>query len=186
VILEIRREALRASDPRLLPGARRLVEADLSSTAFERLATELAGQSVVVVCAEEHGRSQDTAAWLRHLRVAAEYLEGGQASWEAAGPPVINPSRITAQDDQGRSLWVTRSRPKIDRVACPWFICRFVDPRAVFLYVAATEVASVAERCGAMPYDIEGAFWATKATSAPSTRSWSSSASPPRPSTGWP
>src|SRR5919112_5986630 len=159
VILDVRREALRASDPRLLPGARRLVEADLSSSALERLAAELAGQSVVLVCAEGHGRSQGTAAWLRHLGLAAEYLEGGQAAWVAAGLPLIDPGKLTAQDDQGRSLWVTRSRPKVDRIACPWLIRRFIDPRAVFLYVAASEVAGVAERWGAMPYDIEGAFW---------------------------
>jgi rhodanese-related sulfurtransferase len=159
VILDVRREALRASEPRLLPGARRLVEADLSSTALERLATELAGQWVVVTCAEGHGRSQGTAAWLRHLGLAAEYLEGGQAAWVAAGLPLIDPRKLTAQDDQSRSLWVTRSRPKIDRIACPWLIRRFVDPRAVFLYVAPSEVAAVAERWGAMPYDVEGAFW---------------------------
>jgi rhodanese-related sulfurtransferase len=159
VILDVRRKALRASEPRLLPGARRLVEADLSSSALESLAAELASQSVVAVCAEGHGRSQGTAAWLRHLGVAAEYLEGGQAAWSAAGLPLIEPSKITAHDDQGRSLWVTRSRPKIDRIACPWLIRRFIDPRAVFLYVAASEVAGVAERWGAMPFDIDGVFW---------------------------
>jgi hypothetical protein len=53
-------------------------------------------------------------------------------------------------------VWVTRSRPKIDRIACPWLIRRFVDPRAVFLFVAPPEVATVAERFGATPFDIEG------------------------------
>jgi rhodanese-related sulfurtransferase len=159
VILDVRREALRASDPRLLPGGRNLAEADLSPTALERLAAELSGRPVVVVCAEGHGRSQGTAAWLRHLGLGAEYLEGGQAAWRAAGLPLIDPGRITARDDQGRSLWVTRSRPKIDRIACPWLIRRFIDPRAVFLYVAPSEVLAVAERWGAMPYDMEGAFW---------------------------
>ena len=55
--------------------------------------------------------------------------------------------------------WVTRERPKIDRIACPWLIRRFIDPRAVFLFVAPAEVDGVAERFGAAPYDIEGAFW---------------------------
>ncbi len=58
----------------------------------------------------------------------------------------------------GQSRWVTRARPKIDRIACPWLIRRFVDPRAVFLYVAPAEVPGVAELIGAMPYDIEGVF----------------------------
>ena len=53
--------------------------------------------------------------------------------------------------------WVTRSRPKVDRVACPWLIRRFVDRDAQFLYVAADQVAAVAERDGAIPYDVPGA-----------------------------
>lgn len=159
VLLDVRSEATRLSDPRLLPGARRLAEADLSSSALGRLATELAGQPVVAVCARGHGRSQGAAAWLRHLGVSAEYLEGGQAGWVAAGLPLIDLDRITALDDQGRSLWVTRARPKIDRIACPWLIRRFIDSRAVFLFVAPAEVPGVVEHWGAMPFDIEGAFW---------------------------
>ena len=53
--------------------------------------------------------------------------------------------------------WVTRERPKVDRVACPWLIKRFVDPQAEFLYAPAEQVAAVAEREGATPYDVEGA-----------------------------
>jgi hypothetical protein len=52
--------------------------------------------------------------------------------------------------------WVTRHRPKIDRIACPWLIRRFIDPSARFLFVAPTEVEAVAERFGAIPFDIEG------------------------------
>ena len=50
--------------------------------------------------------------------------------------------------------WVTRERPKVDRVACPWLIKRFVDPEAEFLYVPADQVQAVAEREGATPFDI--------------------------------
>lgn len=157
-ILDVRRDAIRAADPRLLPGARALTETDLTP---ERLAAIAAGLSgpVVVVCAEGHRLSQGTAAWLRQEGVQAEYLLGGQAAWLAAGLPLIDPAKVTARDGQGRSLWVTRSRPKIDRIACPWLIRRFIDPRAVFLFVAPAEVEGVAERFGAMPYDIEGVFW---------------------------
>ena len=52
--------------------------------------------------------------------------------------------------------WVTRERPKIDRIACPWLIKRFIDPEAEFLYVPAGEVARVAETTGATPYDMPG------------------------------
>ena len=157
-ILDVRRQAVRAGDPRLLPGARPLVDADLSPEGLARIATGLQGP-VLVVCAEGHRLSQGTAAWLRHEGVDAEYLMGGQAAWTASGLPLIDPGKITARDAQGRSIWVTRSRPKIDRIACPWLIRRFIDPCAVFLFVAPAEVQGVAERFGAMPYDIEGVFW---------------------------
>src|SRR5258707_11689150 len=62
-------------------------------------------------------------------------------------------------DDEKRTVWVTRARPKVDRIACPWLIRRFVDPRAVFLFVAPAEVEGVAERFSATPFDVEGVFW---------------------------
>jgi hypothetical protein len=52
--------------------------------------------------------------------------------------------------------WVTRERPKIDRIACPWLIARFIDPAAEFLYVPADQVLKVAAETGATPYDIPG------------------------------
>ena len=52
--------------------------------------------------------------------------------------------------------WVTRERPKIDRVACPWLVSRFIDKEAEFLFVPAADVTTAAERTGAIPYDIEG------------------------------
>lgn len=157
-LLDVRRDAIRAADPRLVPGARTLAETDLTPERLAAIAENLSGP-VVVVCAEGHRLSQGTAAWLRHEGVQAEYLLGGQAAWLAASLPLIDPAKVTARDGQGRSLWVTRSRPKIDRIACPWLIRRFIDPRAVFLFVAPAEVEGVAERFGAMPYDIEGVFW---------------------------
>ena len=53
--------------------------------------------------------------------------------------------------------WITRERPKIDRIACPWLITRFIDREPEFLYVPAAEVFKLAERSGAVPYDIPGA-----------------------------
>ncbi len=53
--------------------------------------------------------------------------------------------------------WVTRERPKIDRIACPWLILRFIDPQAVFLYVPTGDVFAAAERERAVAYDIPGA-----------------------------
>jgi hypothetical protein len=52
--------------------------------------------------------------------------------------------------------WITRERPKIDRIACPWLVARFIDQEAEFLYVPAERVLSEARRTGAVPYDIPG------------------------------
>lgn len=52
--------------------------------------------------------------------------------------------------------WVTRERPKIDRIACPWLIARFIDKAPEFLYVPADQVLAVAKQTGAVPYDIPG------------------------------
>lgn len=52
--------------------------------------------------------------------------------------------------------WVTRERPKIDRIACPWLVARFVDRDAEFLYVPAADVLRVAAETGAVPYDVPG------------------------------
>src|SRR5205823_1106905 len=57
---------------------------------------------------------------------------------------------------RGWMKWVTRARPKIDRVACPWLIQRFVDPQAEFLYVSPEQVLAVAEREDATPFDVAG------------------------------
>ena len=52
--------------------------------------------------------------------------------------------------------WITRARPKVDRVACPWLVARFVDPTAEFVFVPAAEVAERAAELGAVPFDVEG------------------------------
>lgn len=52
--------------------------------------------------------------------------------------------------------WVTRERPKIDRIACPWLIARFIDKTPEFLYVPADQVMAVAAETGAVPYDVAG------------------------------
>ena len=52
--------------------------------------------------------------------------------------------------------WITRERPKIDRIACPWLIARFIDKSPEFLYVPSDQVLRLAEQTGAVPYDIPG------------------------------
>jgi hypothetical protein len=52
--------------------------------------------------------------------------------------------------------WVTRERPKIDRIACPWLVARFIDQQPEFLYLPRDRVLAVAEETGAIPYDVPG------------------------------
>jgi hypothetical protein len=103
--------------------------------------------------------SQGAAAYLRHEGVSAEVLEGGTEAWRQAKLPMVPDAAIPPRDPRGRTVWVTRARPKVDRIACPWLIRRFVDPGAVFLFVPPAEVAEVAARFSATPFDIDGAHF---------------------------
>ena len=155
VLLDVRTDEDYAADPRLLPASSRR-----DARTVTNWAGGYAGRSVVIVCRRGLKLSQGAAAWLRHHGAKAEVLEGGFEAWAAGGGnPLLRPDRIPPRDARGRTVWVTRSRPKIDRIACPWLIRRFVDPGAVFLFVAPSEVTAVAERFGAAPFDIEGVFW---------------------------
>jgi hypothetical protein len=122
-------------------------------------APKLPTTAAVVVCQQGLKLSHGVAAWLRAKGIAAEVLEGGHVAWRNAGLPCVPINKLPPRDDQGRTVWVTRERPKIDRIACPWLIRRFVYPTAVFLFVAPSEVVSVGERFGATPFDIEGVYW---------------------------
>jgi rhodanese-related sulfurtransferase len=115
--------------------------------------------AAIVVCEDGAGQSPGVAAWLRSQGALAEVLEGGVAAWTAAGYPLVREAALPARDAPGRTVWVTRARPKVDRIACPWLIRRFVDPEAVFLFVAPAEVGVVAAQLGAAPFDLDGVFW---------------------------
>lgn len=118
-----------------------------------------AGKPVVVVCSKGKKLSEGVAAHLRLAGSQAESLEGGIEAWAAAGLPLVPIASLPQQNVAGGTLWVTRSRPKIDRIACPWLIRRFVDPQARFLFVSASEVEAVAEKFAATPFDIDGVHW---------------------------
>ena len=80
------------------------------------------------------------AALLREAGASAEVLEDGFAGWVRSGLSLVPTNKLPPLDAQGRTMWVTRERPKIDRIACPWLIRRFVDPVALFLFVSPSEV----------------------------------------------
>jgi len=153
-LIDVRTAEDFAADPRLIPGAVRRDHEDVA-----HWGEDYAGRPAIVVCLRGQKLAQGTAAWLRHLHTPAETLEGGFEGWKAAGLPLVPTAKLPPRDAEGRTVWVTRARPKIDRIACPWLIRRFVDPNAVFLFVAPPEVPAVGERFNAAPFDIENTFW---------------------------
>ena len=159
-IIDVRIDEDHALDPRMLPAS---VRRDYR--AVDVWAAQYVGRPVVVVCQKGLKLSQGVAAWRRSAGVAAESLDGGFAAWSAAGGLVVKPDHMPPRDASGGTVWVTRLRPKIDRIACPWLIKRFIDPAARFLFVAPSEVLSVADRFNATPFDIEGVFWSHRGDS---------------------
>jgi rhodanese-related sulfurtransferase len=154
VLIDVRTDDDFAADPSLIPGAIRRRAADAPTWSLD-----YTGRSVITVCLRGEKLAQGTAAWLRHARSDAETLEGGFEGWKSARLPLVPTAKLPPRDTQGRTVWVTRARPKVDRIACPWLIRRFIDPTAVFLYVAPSEVVAVSERFSAIPFDIENTFW---------------------------
>jgi rhodanese-related sulfurtransferase len=153
-IVDVRIDEDYRTDARLLPGSLRRDHRDAESWA-----STCTGRNVIVVCQKGQKLSQGAAAWLRHNGIDAQTLEGGFEAWKQAGELLVRTDKLPPRDAQGRTVWVTRARPKVDRIACPWLIRRFVDPGAVFLFVAPSEVSGVAERFNATPFDIDGVFW---------------------------
>lgn len=115
-------------------------------------------REVVVYCVHGHEVSHNACSALRALGVRASYLEGGIAAWREAGLPLVRKAAEPAIPSiPGQpSRWITRERPKVDRIACPWLIRRFIDPFAQFDYVPAAEVLDQAQARGATPYDVPG------------------------------
>jgi rhodanese-related sulfurtransferase len=153
-LLDVRADESFLADPRLVPGSIRCDPLHIASCI-----EDLTDRPVVAICQHGGSLSQGTAARLRCDSITAKYLSGGFEAWRDAGHLLTRTQPIPSRDAQGHTSWVTRERPKIDRIACPWLIRRFVDPKAVFLYVAPIEVSAVAEQFGATPFDIEGVFW---------------------------
>jgi rhodanese-related sulfurtransferase len=111
---------------------------------------------VVVACKAAHEMSQTAAAELRARGYHASVLAGGYAAWGEVGLPLVDKATLDRFIPMRPSLWVTRRRPKIDRIACPWLIRRFLDADARILFVDPPEVPAVARETGGVPFDIEG------------------------------
>ena len=144
LVIDVRRREAFLKDTKTLGGALRRDPERVSSWGPELPA---AGK-VVVSCVHGHEVSQNVAKALSEQGRDAVYLEGGLAAWQESG------GGLDSKPAAASTRWVTRERPKIDRIACPWLISRFVDRDAEFLYVPANEVRDVAKARDAIPYDI--------------------------------
>jgi rhodanese-related sulfurtransferase len=147
VVIDVRRNPSFATDDGMIVGAIRR-NPDGIQIWRQGLPT---GRPVVVYCVHGHEVSQEAASGLRSAGIEARYLEQGIAGWAEQRLPMRR-----RRETETRS-WVTRERPKIDRIACPWLIRRFIDPQAEFLFTPTEQVFAVAAKTGATAYDIPGA-----------------------------
>jgi rhodanese-related sulfurtransferase len=174
LVLDVRRRPRFDASPRMLPTARYCAPDDVIDFARSQPPGE-----VVVYCVYGHEVSQNAAATLRTAGWQARFLLGGFesgepgvdtpehiAQWQAdavptvakhAGFGVTGKSGLTGHNTSPGSHWITRARPKIDRIAVPWLITRFIDRDAAFHYVPTAAVFSEAKRLNAVAYDIPGA-----------------------------
>jgi hypothetical protein len=114
------------------------------------------GAGVICCCVHGHEVSQGAAASLRARGFDAAYLAGGIEHWREAGLPLLRKHATFHIPGPAASRWVTRERPKIDRIACPWLVRRFIDPRAEISYLPAGEVLGAAARDGSIAFDLPG------------------------------
>jgi len=150
-VIDVRTDEQFSADQRFIPASVRRPAESVGDWA-----AEFTGHHAIVVCETGASSSPGVAAWLRHAGVPADTLEGGVAVWRKAELAMVPENRLPPRDRLGRTIWVTRARPKVDRIACPWLIRRFVDRNAIFLYVSPADVETVARKYAAAPFDIEG------------------------------
>jgi len=150
LVIDVRRQAAFAASQHLICGSLYRPPEKVAAWSAELPA----GKPIVVTCVHGHEVGQTAAAELRAAGFGARYLAGGVEGWIEAGYPYF---RKTETYDGTRSTsWVTRARPKIDRIACPWLIRRFIDPRAITHYVPSDQVLAEASTRNAIPFDIPG------------------------------
>lgn len=149
-ILDVRLDEDFNPDAFLIPSSYRL-----PYTKVEKSLDHIQGSKVIVVCHEGLKLSHGVAAQLRSNMIDAVALAGGFVEWRKQDLPVISAS-ILPPKQYRNGLWVTRHRPKIDRIACPWLLRRFIDRTARFLYVPPAHVLDVAARFEASSFDVLG------------------------------
>jgi len=144
LVIDVRRNERFREAPDLIRGALRRDPLRVDDWAR----TLPAASNVVVYCVHGHEVSQGAAKALAAMGLNAFFLEAGIEGWRQSG------GELARKPAGASTRWVTRERPKIDRIACPWLVARFVDPEAEFLYVPTPDVKRVAQEKEAVPYDI--------------------------------
>jgi rhodanese-related sulfurtransferase len=150
-LVDVRRRDAYEQSPHLLPGAvwRDPTKATQWAAEFD------ASRPLIAACKAGHEMSQMVVAQLRVDGIDARVLEGGYEGWTKAGLPLVAKAELDRLVPKRPSVWVTRRRPKIDRIACPWLVRRFLDPQARILFVDPDQVVSVAKESGGVPFDIK-------------------------------
>ena len=169
LILDVRREGKFVESPYLIAGAQRCAPDDVAAFAAAQWASN-PQREIVAYCVYGHNVSADAVTTLRAAGLNANTLVGGieggedgvdapqdMAEWRANRPLTVTKRADWGITGERPSRWVTRARPKIDRIACPWLIRRFIDARAEFFYVPTALVFDEAMRLNAVAYDIPGA-----------------------------
>ena len=152
LVLDVRRDERFRESERILPAARRCAPEQVAG-----FAAATGPAKAIVYCVHGLEVGEQAAAQLRAAGWDARYLQGGIDGLIEQGLPTIRKRPDLGVTGEQPSRWITHERPKIDRVACPWLIRRFIDPSAEFFYVPAEQVFAQAERLKAVPYDIPGA-----------------------------
>ena len=150
LIIDTRRRPVFDEAERLIPGAK--WQSHQSTDDWGPSLPQ--GAEVVVCCVHGHQVSQSAVSRLRATGINARKLVGGVDAYiESGGTTILKSDALPASAD-GTTRWITRERPKIDRMACPWFIRRFVDPEAEILFADTDWVRESAEELDAIPFDI--------------------------------
>jgi len=149
VIIDVRRREAYGAASEVLPTAEWRDHRQMADAPWP------VGAPIVVYCAHGEQVSQSAAALLRAGGADARYLKGGIAAWQAAGGPTVGKAAV-ASLSRRPSRWVTRERPKIDRIACPWLIRRFLDRTAQVFFVTPEMVLEIAAEIDGIPFDIPG------------------------------
>ncbi|MFM9843506.1 MAG: chromate resistance protein ChrB domain-containing protein [Dongiaceae bacterium] len=152
-VIDVRRRAVFEAAETIIPGSQWRDHAEAGNWSRQLIA----GSDVIVYCVHGHNVSQAAMADLRRLGYRARALTGGIEAYTDAGGVLLQKAALPAGGWETPSRWITRERPKIDRIACPWLVRRFIDPTAEFYYVAADQVEAAGVDLKATPYDIPGA-----------------------------